>query len=129
MHYLAKPGSLIHIVSDCAHLGAEHFALLGDLSRQCEVKVNCILDPFEQELPQTLTPQTLTVTDGQARSSLVLGDKPHAQRYRDQQQSRLAHLKDELSKVRVHPRLLSAGIALDLQMTANRRGFDLGIAL
>ncbi|WP_371195526.1 DUF58 domain-containing protein [Glaciecola sp. SC05] len=129
MHFLAKPGSLIHIVSDCTQLNSEHFTLLGDLSRHCEVKVSVIKDPFEQSLPESAQQQTLSITDGRKRSSIVLGDHSQSKRYEQEQLTHLATLKHELNKVRVFPRLVSAGIALDEQMVAHKRGFELGVGL
>ncbi len=126
MHFLAKPGSLIHIISDCQNLSGEHFTLLGELSRHCEVQVNVIQDPFERELPKSMVQQTLSVTDGYQRGSIVLGEQGQSERYRIEQDARLSKLKSELSKVRIHPRLISASVALDHQLTTHKRGFELG---
>lgn len=129
MHFLAKPGSLIHIISDCANFSGQHFTLLGDLSRHCEVKINLIQDPFEQSLPESLQPQTLSITDGHSRASILLGDSSQSKQYVQKQQSYIDALKAELSKARVSARAISAGLALDEQMIAHRRGFELGVAL
>jgi hypothetical protein len=126
MHYLAKPGSLIHIISDGYDLQDEHFALIGDISRHCEVKVTLVQDPFERALPETFDTHTLSVTDGFARGSLTLGDQQQSSRYQQQQSKRLQYLKTELAKARVQPRLVSAGTVLDTQLVARNRGFEMG---
>jgi len=126
MHYLAKPGSLIHIISDGYDLQDKHFALIGDISRHCEVKVTFVKDPFERMLPETFDTQTLSVTDGYSRGSLTLGDQQQSSRYQQQQSKRLLHLKTELAKARVQPRLVSAGAMLDTQLLIHNRGFEMG---
>lgn len=129
MHFLAKPGSLIHIISDCSQLSMEHYTLLGDLSRHCEVKVNVVKDPFEQKLPDSFQPQALSITDGRQRGSIVVGDRAQSERYQQEQQTHLELLKTELTKVRIFPRLVNAGMPLDSQLSAHKRGFELGIRL
>lgn len=126
MHFLAKPGSLIHIISDCTHLSSEHYTLLGDLRRHCEVKVSLIQDPFEQQLPESFQPQTLSITDGLKRTSIVLGDRAQSQRYQQEQFTHTQALKTAFEKIKIFPRLVSAGIPLDEQLSAHKRGFELG---
>lgn len=129
MHYLAKPGSLIHIISDGYDLQEEHFSLMGDISRHCELKVTFVQDPFERALPQAYDTQTLSVTDGIIRGSLTLGDQKQSHRYQEQQSLRLEYLKTELAKSRVQARLVSAGTVLDRQLIARNRGFEMGVLL
>lgn len=126
MHFLAKPGSLIHIISDCQHLQNEHFALLGDLTRHCEVQINLIQDPFERALPETNSQQALSVTDGKQRGSIMVGVEAQNLSYREQQDARRKALKNELNKARIQPRLIDAGLGLDEQLSAHKRGFELG---
>jgi uncharacterized protein (DUF58 family) len=126
MHFLAKPGSLIHIITDCQHLQSEHFALLGDLTRHCEVQINLIQDPFERALPETNTQQALSVTDGHQRGSIMVGVEAQNLSYREQQDARRKALKHELNKARIQPRLIDAGLPLDEQLSAHKRGFELG---
>jgi uncharacterized protein (DUF58 family) len=129
MHYLAKPGSLIHILSDAYGIEQAHLSLIGDISRHCEVKFTLIQDPFEQALPHSGSSQILSVTDGVNRGSLVLGDDNQATRYQLDQMARLTRLKQDLSKARVQPRIVSAGQVLDEQLVARNRGFEMGTAL
>ena len=129
LHYIAKPGSLIHIISDCAKLKQEHFTLLGDISRHCEMKVSIVHDPFEQELPQSTSTQTLSITDGTERASIVLGDNAQSLHYQQQQARHFHSLKTSFAKMRVNPRLVSAARVLDEQLSAYKRGFEIGSAL
>ncbi|MFC4698839.1 DUF58 domain-containing protein [Glaciecola siphonariae] len=129
MHYLAKPGSLIHLISDCEHLSDEHLALLGDLSRHCEVQVSVIRDPFELALPPTPNTQILSVTDGSQRGTVILGESAQAQRYQRQQRDRLTTLKNALNANGIFPRVVTAGIALEKQLSGNKRAYELGEAI
>ncbi|WP_395341699.1 DUF58 domain-containing protein [Ningiella sp. W23] len=126
MHFLAKPGSLIHIITDGSQLTESHFALMGDISRHCEIKVSLVQDSFEQSLPHTESVQSLNVTDGERKGSVLLGDADYGKHYEQQHRSRLDFLKNNFAKARIKPRLVSAGVALDKQLVAHKRGFEVG---
>nr|WP_136252100.1 DUF58 domain-containing protein [Ningiella ruwaisensis] len=129
LHFIAKPGSLVHIASDCAHFDDAHFALLGDMARHCELKISLVRDPFEQTLPILSDTQSLSVTDGFSRSEILIGDAHTSQDYQEKQRKQNASFKRACAKVRTQARLVSSGLPLDLQLNAQSRGFQIGSLL
>lgn len=81
---LAKPGSLVYLITDAFHLSEEAVRHLAHVSRHCELVVCLISDPLEQQLPSSKQKITVAVTDGQERQQLVLGDKKLAEKYHQQ---------------------------------------------
>ncbi len=49
---VAKPGSLIFIISDFRQFDQQAESHLTDLARHCEIVLLCVNDPLERELPQ-----------------------------------------------------------------------------
>ncbi|MDM7859990.1 DUF58 domain-containing protein [Alteromonas sp. ASW11-36] len=109
---LAKPGSLVWLVSDFQQLDTATTRLLTNLSRHCEVRAAVINDPLELHLPDSVERQSLTVTDGVNNQSLVLGDKQSSQEYHHWASSRQAHIIDSLESAKVHGFAVSAGTPL-----------------
>jgi hypothetical protein len=73
LNHLAKPGSLVYLVSDFSALDDASFKQLEILSRHCEL-IGChISDPFEHQLPAFK--QTVTVSTNGSEFALPLMDK------------------------------------------------------
>lgn len=109
---LAKPGSLVWIVSDFQYLTESSCAVLADINRHCEVRAAMIYDPLECQLPDGVAHQLLNVTDGEKRSELLLGDHQTNRQYRQIATARLKQTTDLLQKSGVLGMTLSAGAPL-----------------
>lgn len=89
LRHLAKPGSLVYLITDghalhneknCTH-ALRH---LSQISQHCELVVCLISDPLEQELPASAMKLAVTLTDGINRQQLTLGDNSTAAQYQQQ---------------------------------------------
>jgi uncharacterized protein (DUF58 family) len=88
---VAKPGSLVYLITDGQLLKQasntdQQDALrhLTQISRHCELVVCLIDDPLEQALPASTLKLNVTLTDGENRQQLTLGDSKTAATYQDQ---------------------------------------------
>jgi uncharacterized protein (DUF58 family) len=89
LRHIAKPGSLVYLITDghtlrdeknCAH-ALRH---LSQMSKHCELVICLISDPLEQQLPDSTLKLAVTITDGQSRQQLTLGDTKTAVQYQQQ---------------------------------------------
>jgi len=113
---LAKPGSLVYLVSDFQHLTERATQHLSQLSRHCEVRAVIVDDPIEHTLPSTSTPQPVAVSDGKTQQRWILGDSKEQQMYqlwRDQQNKEMENTLRQANVARYH---ISAGVPLDAQI-------------
>ena len=95
---LAKPGSLVYLITDAFHLTDEAVRHLSHVSRHCELVVCLISDPLEQYLPDSKQKISVNVTDGQDQQQLVLGDKKLAERYHQQAVKLNESIEEKLTK-------------------------------
>ncbi|WP_100655669.1 DUF58 domain-containing protein [Alteromonas flava] len=115
---LAKPGSLIWIVSDFHHLDEQTLRILSDLNRHSEVRAAAIYDPMEYQLPVTQNKQLLSITDGTTKRALTLGDNTVNQRYSDWATQRNSRLSEALERSQIAGFNVSAGLPLLAQSLA-----------
>lgn len=115
---LAKPGSLIYLITDGYELNEECVRHLSNISRHCELIVCQIYDPIELQLPASLAPMNVALTDGQTRQTLTLGDQKTAQNYEQHAQMKQHSLKQLLSKAGARTLSLSAAQPLEIQLTS-----------
>ncbi|ANB26562.1 DUF58 domain-containing protein [Alteromonas stellipolaris] len=113
---LARPGSLVYLLSDFQHLGSTAQQHLSQLSRHCEVRAIIVDDPIEHSLPQTRSIQRVSVSDGINQQRWLLGDRKEEdtyQRWREQQNSAMEQSLKQANISRYH---ISAGLPLDTQI-------------
>lgn len=89
LRHLAKPGSLVYLITDGHALRDEQNSKhairhLSQVSQHCELVVCLISDPLEQNLPESNLKLAVTLTDGVNRQQLTLGDKNTAAQYQQQ---------------------------------------------
>ncbi|AXT37506.1 DUF58 domain-containing protein [Alteromonas sp. BL110] len=113
---LARPGSLVYLVSDFQHLSAQAIQHLSHLTRHCEVRAIVIHDPIEHALPQTSSPQTVSVSDGHNQQRWVLGDNTEQQQYLKWRNEHNSAIYDTLRKTNIARFSVSAGLPLDEQL-------------
>ncbi|QBY03337.1 DUF58 domain-containing protein [Thalassotalea sp. HSM 43] len=80
---LAKPGSLVYLITDGNHFNEEVLRPLAKVSRHCELVICQVNDPLEFTLPQSKQKTSVAITDGSQKQQLLLGDQQTAQRYQD----------------------------------------------
>ena len=118
---LARPGSLVYLISDFEHVNDTAKQHISQLARHCEVRAVMVNDPMEHDLPQANRTQPVTVTDGLVEQTWLLGDNNEQQRYAQWRQQQHAAIQETLSRNGITLHAISAGEALDDQLQGMRR--------
>lgn len=118
---LARPGSAVFILSDFYHINESAQRHLTNLSRHCEVIGYRISDPFEHQLPQVNARQTVTLTDGDNRQSITLGEDSQSLDYQKIHAYLMNQTKDKLQQSHVHLVDISCAIPLEAQLNPLQR--------
>lgn len=113
---IAKPGSLVYLITDAFHLTDDAVRHLANASRHCELVVCLISDPLEQQLPTSKQKISVAVTDGQQRQQLVLGDKKLAKQYHQQAIATSKSTEHKLAKAGARLLHFCASEALETQL-------------
>ncbi len=121
LRHIAKPGSLVYLITDGQALLDErsnHHALrhLTQISQHCELVVCLISDPLEHALPTSHMKLTVTLTDGNKRQQLALGDNKTAQDYQQQAIVQGQKLQQTIQKTGARVTHFSAGSTLEQQL-------------
>lgn len=113
---LAKPGSLIYLITDGNYLSQESLRHLSNISRHCELVVCLISDPLEKELPATSKKVKVAVTDGLKKQQLLMGDKTLAKQYKTKAEILTQHKESLLFKAGARILHFSAATPLETQL-------------
>ncbi|MGS2721338.1 DUF58 domain-containing protein [Paraglaciecola aestuariivivens] len=113
---LAHPGSLIFIISDFSQLDELAKQHIAQLSKHNEVIAYPISDPFEHQLPKVKVSQTVTLTDGQNRQQIVLGEKHTESQYCDQHMAQFNRIETTLKQCKAQVVPINAGLPLEMQL-------------
>jgi uncharacterized protein (DUF58 family) len=120
---IAKPGSLVYLITDAQQLkqasnSHQQDALrhLTQISQHCELVVCLIDDPLEQTLPTSKIKLNVALTDGENRQQLMLGDKNTTQAYQKQAQYINEQCSQLLTKAGARVINFSAGQTLEQQL-------------
>lgn len=114
---IAKPGSLIWIISDGSNFNESCLAPLSDLKRHCDMGAFLITDPLRQgnlKLPKQFQ---LPVKDGNKELTL---NRAGYDSWLQQQLKTQAQFTQMMQKLNVHTRTLDAGMSLNDQLGALR---------
>ncbi|NQZ22906.1 MAG: DUF58 domain-containing protein [Colwellia sp.] len=114
---LARPGSLVYLITDGDHVNQESIRHLSHISRHCELVVCLISDPLEHNLPTSKQKMSVTVTDGQSRQQLLIGDPASSVKYHQQAQTYNQHKEAQLRKAGARILHYSACQTLEQQLT------------
>lgn len=87
LRQLARPGSLVYLITDAQQLSKDALRHLSEISRHCELVVCLVTDPLEHQLPQSTSKLNVALTDGEQRVQLTLGDKNTINDYQEQASS------------------------------------------
>lgn len=118
---LARPGSLVYLVSDFQHISDTALQHLSHLSRHCEVRAIIVDDPIEHALPTTSTPQEVNVSDGITQQRWLLGDKKEQLAYAQWRTNARVIMEQQLKQSNVARYHISAGSPLDTQLQGLQR--------
>ncbi|WP_133407527.1 DUF58 domain-containing protein [Parashewanella tropica] len=110
---LAKPGSLVWIVSDGQNFTPECVAPLTELKRHCEVKAFLVTDPLRTgELP---LPKQFSLPIKQGKHKTVLTRHSYQEWLSSEQQKRQQFLSI-MQQIHVYPNIIDAGKKLSEQL-------------
>ena len=129
---IAKPGSLVYLITDAQSIkdilttNAEEQTTLANnssalrhltqISQHCELVVCLISDPLEQALPQSSVKLNVTLTDGNDRQQLTLGDEKTAMSYKKKAETVFEQCSTLLTKAGARVINFSAGETLEQQV-------------
>ena len=116
LRQLAKPGSLVYLITDGHAIGSESVRHLSQLSRHCELIVCLITDPLEVALPSSAQRLNVAMTDGNQRQQVTLGDQQAAQTYHDKVNDLMAERQRLFRQAGARLLTLSAGESLEQQL-------------
>jgi uncharacterized protein (DUF58 family) len=113
---LARPGSMVFLISDFIQMDETAKRHLSRLSRHCELVAYKVSDPFEHQLPQANIVQQVALTDGNTSQTIMLGEQKTAQHYQSEYEKRNAQIVSALEQCRARVIQLNAGIPLEQQL-------------
>lgn len=116
LRQLAKPGSLVYLITDGNNLDSEATRHLANISRHCELVVCLVTDPLEHALPDSPTKVSVAVTDGKNKQQLTIGDEKSATDYQLSAQTLEQNKEQLLTKSGARILKFSAGISLEQQL-------------
>lgn len=117
---LARPGSLVFLLSDFQQLDEAAKQHISRISRHCEIIAYPISDPFEHQLPKVKIAQQVALTDGQQQQIITLGEKQTAEAYFQQHQQQFESMHNMLKQSRCQVLPVSAALPLEQQLGANK---------
>lgn len=123
---LAKPGTLVYVISDFSTFTKSAFTVLGKINRHCEVRPMRVYDPIEQALPKVSGLQDVLVTNGSEDQHMLLGDKKVDAEYKQTREHLFSQLKSHLATFGLPLRQISAAIPVEQQLATSRSGLILG---
>lgn len=113
--HLAKPGSLIYLISDFTSLDDASFKQLERLARHCEL-IGChVTDPFELQLPAHR--EALTISAGESSWTLPLMDKSFREKFAEQAQNVFSARLERLKRAGMTMQGFSAATPLEVQIS------------
>ncbi|MGB3727177.1 MAG: DUF58 domain-containing protein [Glaciecola sp.] len=125
---LAKPGTLVYVISDFSQFSQRCFDALGKLQRHCEIKPLHVFDPIEHALPRVSGLQNVTLSNGFQDHSVTLGDNALAQQYRDNREVWQNGLHLRFAQMGIQLRNISAASPIEEQLVGTSGGLLLGEA-
>lgn len=123
---LARPGTLVYVISDFSNFSSSAFSVLGKINRHCEVRPLRVFDPIEEALPNLNGMQDVLLSNGQQEQHIMLGDNIVHEQYKRKRNGVFTALKDELSSLGLPLRQISAAVPVEQQLNANKAGLILG---
>lgn len=123
---LARPGTLVYVISDFSGFCDSAFSVLGKINRHCEVRPLRIFDPIEEALPRVNTMQNVMLSDGEQEQHILLGDRKVNEQYKQIRSTVFNALKADLTSLGLPLRQISAALPIEQQLSASKSGLVLG---
>jgi hypothetical protein len=117
LRQLARPGSLVYLITDGNHISQETIRHLSHISRHCELVVCLVSDPLEHDLPSSKYKMNVAVTDGISRQQLLVGDVASANKYHQRASELVQQKEDLLRKAGARILHFSSAQILEQQLT------------
>ncbi|WP_258807174.1 DUF58 domain-containing protein [Pseudidiomarina sp. CB1] len=112
---VAKPGTIIHIISDWQQFSGTTFTLLQALQRHCSLQVLQCSDPLEHQFPEPLAQQDIALSNGQRQLEFPAGDMALRTSYTAQSAQQQQQLWSHLQQLQLELHQFSAARALEEQ--------------
>lgn len=112
---VAKPGTIIHIISDWQQFSAATFTQLQALQRHCSLQLIQCSDPLEHQFPERLAQQDVAITDGTERLEFAAGNSAQRDAYTAQGSQRQQELLTQFQQLNLELHQFSAARALEEQ--------------
>lgn len=120
LHRIARPGSLIYIISDFHDLDAEAQKTLSLLRRHNDINLISISDPMESKLPKFAQ---LALTDGNSKTSVNSATSLFQKQFSEQYRSANENLKAAANKLGCNLRFLTTEKAVTDQIVTLFRAY------
>lgn len=117
LRQLARPGSLVYLITDGNHISQETIRHLSHISRHCELVVCLVSDPLEHDLPTSKFKMNVAVSNGKTRQQLLIGDNSYADEYHQHANKIVQHKEALLLKAGARILHFSSGQTLEQQLT------------
>lgn len=115
LRQLARPGSLVYLITDGYQLSETAVRHLSQISQHCELVVGLINDPLERALPEQNS-MTVAITDGEQRQELNLASKTTHQNYQQAADQLHQQIDQQLQKAGARLLHLHTGQSLERQL-------------
>tara|TARA_B110000090_G_scaffold106922_1_gene119973 strand:- start:5830 stop:6666 length:837 start_codon:yes stop_codon:yes gene_type:complete len=116
LRQLARPGSLVYLITDGQQLSKDALRHLSEISRHCELVVCLVSDPLEHQLPQSQSKLNVALTDGEQRLQLTLGDKSTIDDYQQRASNWFNQREEELNHTGARVVEFCAGQSIENQL-------------
>ena len=116
LRQLARPGSLVYLITDGQQLSKDALRHLSEISRHCELVVCLVSDPLEHQLPQSQSKLNVALTDGEQRLQLTLGDKSTIDDYQQRASNWFNQREEELNHAGARVVEFCAGQSIENQL-------------
>ena len=112
---VAKPGTIIHIISDWQHFTSGTFTKLQALQRHCSLQVLQCSDPLEHQFPTALAQQDVALSDGLQQLEFAAGEQQQRNAYRAEHTQLQQQLLGQFQQLNLELHQFSAARALEEQ--------------
>lgn len=112
---VAKPGTIIHLISDFSQFSDQTTTLIQSLQRHCSVQAVQCSDPLEASLPGQLQQQDIALTDGNKSWHFAAGDSSSRVHYQENAMQQQQHLIQQLHQLGLELHQFSAADAIENQ--------------
>lgn len=110
---LAKPGSLVCIVSDFYGLDDAAKQHISKIGRHCEVFAYPVSDILEHQLPSVRVAHEVALTDGEQDTTIMLGEARTEQQYKQICEARRVRIYSTLQQCKTQIMPVNAGLPLE----------------